>query len=108
MTFKKPRKGSNTAVVVPRPLNVVDNGHWMVKAACRDEDPALFYDHDHETPTGRETRTRQAKAICHVCPVTTQCLKTALNNQEAYGIWGGHTASERFELARFLAAEASA
>lgn len=108
MTFKPPRKGSNTPVIVPRPLNIVEEGSWMTRAACRDEDPALFYDHDHETPKARYERTLIAKDICHGCVVKKQCLDTAMHNQEAYGIWGGHTAPERWQLAKFLREEKGA
>ena len=108
MTYKPPRKGSNTAIVVPRPLRIVDQGNWMFEAACRNEDPALFYDHDYETPKARVTRTDMAKAVCRDCTVRRQCLDTAMRNEEAYGIWGGMTAPERWHLAKFLREEKGA
>ena len=104
----KLRKGNNAAVTILRPLNVIQEGQWMFNAACRDEDPALFYDNDHETPHARQKRTEIAKAVCLTCDVRQQCLTTAIRNQEAYGIWGGHTASERWQLAKFLSEEATA
>lgn len=106
--YQKPRKGSNTPIVVLRPLNIIQEGQWMFQAACRDEDPALFYDSDHETPKARLERTNIAKGICLTCDVRQQCLNTAIRNQEAYGVWGGHTAPERWQLAKFLAEEATA
>ena len=36
-----------------------------------------------------------AKGLCAVCPIREQCLEFALANNEAYGIWGGLTPSER-------------
>lgn len=108
MSFKPPRKGSNTPVSVPRPLNVVQEGHWIGGAACRNEDPSLFYDCDFETSKARLERTLIAKSICAGCDVRKQCLETAMHNQEAYGIWGGHTAPERWQLAKFLREEMGA
>lgn len=80
----------------------------MFEAACRNEDPALFYDTDNETNQARWQRTLQAKAVCMRCPVRRDCLTTAMENQEAYGVWGGMTAPERWQLAKFLREEASA
>lgn len=31
----------------------------------------------------------EAKDICRACPVRKQCLKSALNNKEVWGVWGG-------------------
>lgn len=62
-------------------------------AACRGEDPAIFY------PTGRgEPLTRAiqaAKTICGGCPVREACLRAAIDHGEQYGIWGGLTPAER-------------
>ena len=80
----------------------------MIRAACRNQDPALFYDHDYETPKARYERTLIAKDICSACVVKKQCLDTAMHNQEAYGIWGGMTAPERWHLAKFLREEKGA
>ena len=80
----------------------------MARAACRTQDPALFYDHDYETPKARYERTLIAKDICATCVVKKQCLDTAMHNQEAYGIWGGMTAPERWHLAKFLREEKGA
>jgi WhiB family redox-sensing transcriptional regulator len=89
-------------------LNVINEGQWMFSAACRNEDPALFYDADNEGNAARLERTQKARAVCYRCPVRKQCLDTALNNQEAYGMWGGMTAPERWQLAKFLKSEESA
>jgi WhiB family transcriptional regulator, redox-sensing transcriptional regulator len=44
---------------------------------------------------------RQAKAICARCPLQDACLAYALQGQETYGIWGGHTERERRRLLRY-------
>ncbi len=41
---------------------------------------------------------RPAKAICAGCPVRSECLQTALNDHEAFGIWGGMTTQKREPL----------
>jgi WhiB family redox-sensing transcriptional regulator len=37
-----------------------------------------------------------AKAICSTCPVISECLAYGIN--EAYGVWGGTTPAERYEM----------
>lgn len=44
---------------------------------------------------------RAAKEICSTCPVKSQCLDYALNQENPpVGIWGGTTESDRRELSR--------
>ena len=56
-------------------------------------------------------RTQRAKARCYFgCPARFRCLELGMN--EAYGVWGGHTADERemikTERARISANRAAA
>lgn len=37
----------------------------------------------------------QAKQICEQCPVRAICSQAAVDNDEAYGVWGGKTPRER-------------
>ena len=71
---------------------------WRELAACRHEDPDLFF------PTGTHgpalEATRHAKAICARCPVTTACLDWALAHDPTAGIWGATTEEERRERQR--------
>lgn len=64
---------------------------WRDKAACRDEDPELFF------PVGTSgpalIQTKLAKAVCRRCPVKNECLKAGLT--AGYGIWGGYDEDER-------------
>jgi WhiB family transcriptional regulator, redox-sensing transcriptional regulator len=68
------------------------------RAACRDENPELFFpisvSPEHERPTPDE---RRALAICHRCPVRAACLAAALRDPKSheYGVMGGMTASQR-------------
>jgi WhiB family transcriptional regulator, redox-sensing transcriptional regulator len=66
---------------------------WMLRGACRGEDPELFFP---RSPTGPSlARVNSAKAICRRCPVQPNCLSYALITQQD-GIWGGTTREERW------------
>lgn len=39
-----------------------------------------------------------AKRLCFACPVQTECLQAALDNNERFGIWGGLLPAERKRL----------
>lgn len=71
---------------------MTDSG-WRGKAACREEDPELFY------PVGTTgpalAQVREAKAVCTRCPVTAQCLAWALETGQRFGVWGGKSEDER-------------
>ncbi|MGH3758030.1 WhiB family transcriptional regulator [Actinophytocola sp.] len=71
---------------------------WRNRAACRDEDPELFFPISDVGPAARQAE--QAKAVCARCPVRAQCLNFALDNGLDHGIFGGTTERERRELAR--------
>ena len=66
---------------------------WQDRAACRDEDPELFF------PVGTSgpalLRIEEAKAVCHRCPVMEQCRRLALETGQDTGVWGGLTEEER-------------
>lgn len=40
------------------------------------------------------TEIAWAKDICHACPVREQCLRSALDSKEVWGVWGGRDESE--------------
>jgi WhiB family redox-sensing transcriptional regulator len=42
----------------------------------------------------------QGKEICMSCPVRAQCLFSALENKERWGMWGGTTPIERRRVER--------
>jgi WhiB family redox-sensing transcriptional regulator len=71
---------------------------WRQRAACRDEDPELFFPVSDIGLGARQAD--QAKAVCDRCPVRAQCLEYALDNGLDYGIFGGTTEAERRELRR--------
>lgn len=68
---------------------------WKLHAACKDEDPELFFP-EHRGPYNRAVR--KAQQICGHCPVRTDCLHYALVTDTLHGIWGGVTAYDRAQL----------
>lgn len=65
---------------------------WAPRAACRQDTPdALFV---------RGAEQNKAKQVCASCPVRTECLAEALDNQIEWGVWGGMTERERRALLR--------
>ena len=65
---------------------------WAARAACKSDTPdALFV---------RGAEQNKAKQVCAGCPVRTECLAEALDNQIEWGVWGGMTERERRALLR--------
>lgn len=73
---------------------------WQMQAACRGEDPSLFFHPEGERGPARLARELAAKAVCASCPVMAQCAAHALKVREPYGVWGGLTEDERESLLR--------
>jgi WhiB family redox-sensing transcriptional regulator len=71
---------------------------WRHRAACRDEDPELFF------PVGTSgpalLQIAEAKAVCRRCPVSVECLNWALASGQDAGVWGGMSEDERRALKR--------
>lgn len=71
---------------------------WRQSAACRREDPELFF------PIGSvgagAAEIQRAKAVCAGCPVRRPCLAFALATGQNYGVWGGYDEDERRPLHR--------
>ncbi|MEU2426992.1 WhiB family transcriptional regulator [Streptomyces sp. NPDC007851] len=76
----------------------MDQQEWHHSSACREADPELFF------PVGEglaaQEQAEEAKSYCRRCPVTAECLRFALNNDEPSGVWGGLTEKERRALKR--------
>jgi len=75
-----------------------DERGWRADAACRGEDPELFFPVGSTGPA--LDQIAEAKEVCGRCPVQEACLDFALNTGQAYGIWGGLTEDERRSLRR--------
>lgn len=69
---------------------VIDD--WAERAACKQTAPdELFV---------RGAEQHRVKQICTACPVRTECLAEALDNEMEWGVWGGMTERERRALLR--------
>jgi WhiB family redox-sensing transcriptional regulator len=75
---------------------------WRTKAACRGQDARWWFPEDSNTGrAGWRATAKRAISICVVdCPVRRQCLEFALEMDERWGVWGGHTAEERAHIQR--------
>ncbi len=68
-----------------------DDVEWQLKGLCRDYDPEPWF-------STKVNEQRIAKKICLGCPVILQCREWALDKHEFFGVWGGMTSDERFDL----------
>lgn len=70
---------------------------WTEKAACKNENSEVFF---CDSPDKNINMNRQtyAKSICKKCEVAAECLMYAINNNEAFGIWGSFAPKERNAL----------
>ncbi|MEX2032907.1 MAG: WhiB family transcriptional regulator [Dehalococcoidia bacterium] len=68
---------------------------WRVHARCRGLSPSLFF-----PPEEDGENVEDAKQICSECFVRDQCLASALEANEAFGVWGGTTPRERRRIKR--------
>jgi len=59
-----------------------EDGGWQERALCAQTDPEAFFPE-------KGGSTREAKKVCLTCDVRTECLESALSNDERFGIWGG-------------------
>ena len=68
------------------------NDDWASQAQCKQSRPdELFV---------RGAAQNRAKQLCGGCPVKTECLAEALDNQIEWGVWGGMTERERRAILR--------
>ena len=68
------------------------NEDWASQAQCRGSQPdELFV---------RGAAQNKAKQLCAGCPVRTECLAEALDNEIEWGVWGGLTERERRAILR--------
>jgi len=68
------------------------NEDWASAAQCKQAKPdELFV---------RGAEQNRAKQMCIGCPVRTECLAEALDNEIEWGVWGGLTERERRAVLR--------
>jgi WhiB family redox-sensing transcriptional regulator len=69
---------------------------WRHRAACRDEDPELFFPIGTTGPA--LLQVEEAKAVCHRCVVVDDCRSWSLETSQEAGVWGGLSEDERRAL----------
>lgn len=79
-------------------LEELDSMDWRHHAACRDEDPELFFPIGNTGPA--LLQIEEAKAVCRRCSVIDECLAWALETGQDAGVWGGMSEDERRALKR--------
>jgi WhiB family redox-sensing transcriptional regulator len=70
---------------------------WRFRAACRTEDPELFFPIGS---SGAMLQVAEAKSVCRRCLVLLQCRMWALSTGQETGVWGGLSAGERRVMQR--------
>lgn len=70
--------------------------HWSARAACRDQDPDIFYPVGHGDAALADLAA--ARQMCGACDVSRECLSLALTVADADGVWAGTTPDERRAL----------
>lgn len=71
----------------------MDDSAWFDDAACRSVDVEIFYSED-------PAATSQALQLCRSCPVRESCLRTAMEQREFDGVWGGVSEAYRRRIFR--------
>jgi WhiB family redox-sensing transcriptional regulator len=64
---------------------------WQNLAVCASADPEVWFPE-------KGGSTQEAKKICLSCPVRRQCLQSALDRDERFGVFGGYSERERRSL----------
>lgn len=79
-----------------------DARDWIDRAACAQIGGDLWFAEDNHS----RQQLKEAKAICHGCPVTDKCLADAMRVEAddvrtsvRYGVRGGLTGGQRAKLA---------
>lgn len=80
----------------PAPIAAELMADWRSKAACAGYPNRMFF----PSSEASASQIERAVAVCHVCPVTEECLEYAFETNQRAGIWGGTTEDERKSLRR--------
>lgn len=98
MCREMPREFFHKALCERRPEDERKKMDWRHRAACREEDPELFFPIGNTGPA--LLQIEEAKAVCRRCPVVDACLAWALESGQDAGVWGGLSEDERRALKR--------
>ena len=65
---------------------------WHRRGNCFGQGYDNFF---HDAKLGAMEATKKAKRVCIDCPVIRECLESALEHRDNFGVWGGYTPKER-------------
>lgn len=68
---------------------------WTQQAACAEDGVGPMFPHEQDADG-----LAYAKSICARCPVVADCLASAMENNERFGVWGGLSEAERYAMRR--------
>jgi WhiB family redox-sensing transcriptional regulator len=95
---------SMTSLPIADAGEAIDERNWRDRAACRGEDPELFFTNGQPgtTPMAKliALQIAAAKEVCQSCAARSACLRWALETRQEYGVWGGLSEQERRRLRR--------
>jgi WhiB family redox-sensing transcriptional regulator len=72
-----------------------DNGMWRDHAKCKEMGNDTFFNHGDKRGRKAHEAIKETVRFCQDCTVIKECLRFALENDIAYGVWGGTTPEER-------------
>lgn len=71
---------------------------WVDRARCREIDPELFFPVGSTGPAADQAQ--EARTVCQMCTVRSECLEWALETGQDSGVWGGIAEEERRSMRR--------
>lgn len=71
---------------------------WSTDARCRGLDAGRFF-------AKAAKDANEAVKVCTRCPVRSECLDYAIDNELEFGVWGGLTERQRRAYVKRLAAD---
>jgi hypothetical protein len=74
---------------------------WMADALCQEYHGVDFFPGAGKSPAS-------ALAVCHACPVISECLAHALEHRIGDGVWGGTSEAQRKQMLRSMGRARSA
>lgn len=75
-----------------------EDEEWRERAACRWEDPELFFPVGKPESVGYAPQEERALAVCRRCPVVADCLEWAVRTEQRNGVSGGLGETARRKL----------
>lgn len=76
------------------PLSLYDlrdlQENWRGHSICGPEHDKLMYSTERRGSEEHTKAITKARQLCWQCPVRQMCLKSALESNQKFGVWGGH------------------